>query len=168
MGIFSGFLDDRSVNLIGVEAGGKGKKVGEHAARFKGGSVGVVEGYKSYFLQDSDGQVQKTHSIAAGLDYAGIGPQLAQLHDEKRVEFVSATDQEVIEAVEVLAKTEGIIPALESAHAVAYAIKFAPTLPKDKTIAVNLSGRGDKDLFIMAKAMKDKSLGLDNFREVFL
>lgn len=158
MGIFSAFLAHRSVNLIGVEAGGKGSNVGENAVRFRNGSIGVVEGYKSYFLQDSDGQVQKTHSIAAGLDYAGIGPQLALLHDKKRVQFVSATDKEVIEAVKLLAKTEGIIPALESAHAVAYTLKLAPTLQKDKTIIVNISGRGDKDLFILAEALHDKGL----------
>ena len=156
MGIFSAFLNDKTVHLIGVEAGGKGKKIGEHASRFQGGTLGVVEGYKSYFLQDSDGQIQKTHSIAAGLDYPGVGPQLVELKEKGRVEFVSAMDNEVVEAVSVLAKTEGIIPALESAHAIAYAIKLAPSLPKDKMIVVNLSGRGDKDLFIMAKALKDK------------
>lgn len=157
MGVFDAFLKEKSVKLIGVEAGGKGKKIGENAARFEGGTVGVVEGYKSYFLQDSDGQLQKTHSISAGLDYAGVGPQLASLHDARRVQFVSVTDKEVLEAFKTLAKTEGIIPALESAHAVAYAIKLAPTLKKDKVVVVNLSGRGDKDLFIVAKAFKDKN-----------
>ncbi len=156
MGIFSGFLADSSVQLIGVEAGGKGKKVGEHASRFSGGEVGVVEGYKSYFLQDSDGQVAKTHSISAGLDYPGVGPQLAYLQETGRVQFVSATDKEVVEAVKTLAKTEGIIPALESAHAVAHAIKLAPTLSKDKIIVINVSGRGDKDLFILAKVVGDE------------
>lgn len=171
MGIFSAFLKEKEVNLIAVEAGGKGKKVGEHASRlaprssiearcevgFKGGSTGVVEGYKSYFLQDKDGQIQKTHSISAGLDYAGIGPQLAYLFETGRVQFVSVTDKEVLEAFKTLTKTEGIIPALESAHAVAYALKLAPKLAKDKVIVVNLSGRGDKDLFIVAKALKDKN-----------
>jgi len=165
MGIFSAFIKDKNVKLIGVEAGGRGDKVGEHAVRLAplrppladfAGQVGVVEGYKSFFLQDSDGQIEKTHSIAAGLDYAGIGPQLALLREEKRVVFVSASDKEVIEAVSLLAKTEGIIPALESAHAVAYAVKLAPTLGKDKVIIINLSGRGDKDIFILAKAIKDK------------
>ena len=156
MGIFSAYLNEMQVKLIGVEAGGTGKKAGEHASRFQGGKIGVVEGYKSYFLQDSDGQIQKTHSIAAGLDYPGVGPQLAYLGDTGRVEFTSVTDKETMEAVKVLALTEGIIPALESAHAVAQAIKLAPTLPKDKVIIVNLSGRGDKDLFIMAKALKDQ------------
>lgn len=156
MGIFSGFLDEKKVKLVGVEAGGKGKGVGKNAVRFDGGKVGIVEGYKSYFLQDKDGQVQKTHSISAGLDYAGIGPQLADLHDSKRVEFVSITDKEVIEAFKTLAHEEGIIPALESAHAVAQAIKLAPNMKKSEVMVVNLSGRGDKDLFIVAKAMKDK------------
>ncbi|MBI2074844.1 MAG: tryptophan synthase subunit beta [Candidatus Levybacteria bacterium] len=156
IGIFSSFLKDLSVKLIGVEAGGKGQKIGQHARRFKGGSVGVVEGYKSYFLQNKDGQIEKTHSIAAGLDYAGIGPQLANLRDQKRVEFVSVTDKEVISAVQTLARTEGIIPALESAHAVAYAIKLAPQLSQEKTIVVNISGRGDKDLFILVEQLHDK------------
>ncbi len=156
MGAFSEFLNKPSVQLIGVEPGGKGKKIGEHAAKFQGGSVGVVEGYKSYFLQDSDGQVQETHSISAGLNYAGIGPQLSYLYDTRRVEFVPVTDEEVLEAFMLLAKNEGIMPALESAHAVAYAVKLAPTLPKEKVIVVNLSGRGDKDIFILTKAFKDK------------
>lgn len=166
MGAFGDFLSDKTVKLIGVEAGGKGAKIGENATRlaprslgevgFPNGSVGVVEGYKSYFLQNSDGQIQNTHSISAGLDYPGIGPQLAELHDEGRVQFQNILDREVIEACEILARTEGIIPALESAHAVAYALKLAPTLSKNKVIVVNLSGRGDKDLFIMAKALKDE------------
>src|SRR3989344_5762507 len=145
MGIFTEFLKDKTVRLIGVEAGGKGKKIGQHASRFNGGSVGVVEGYKSYFLQDIDGQIQKTHSISAGLDYAGIGPELAYLKNQGRVGFASATDREALEAFEQLAKLEGIIPALESAHGVAQALELAPKLSKDKIIVVNLSGRGDKD-----------------------
>jgi tryptophan synthase beta chain len=156
MGAFYDFLKDTEVKLIGVEAGGKGTEIGEHAVRFPSGKVGVVEGYKSYFLQDEDGQIQKTHSISAGLDYPGIGPELSFLHDTGRVSFVSAMDTEVLNAVQTLAKTEGIIPALESAHAVAYAMKLAPTLAKSKTIVVNLSGRGDKDIFILTKAFKDK------------
>ena len=155
MGIFGEFIKEKSVNLIGVEAGGKGKKIGEHASKFNGGSIGVVEGYKSYFLQDHDGQIQKTHSISAGLDYAGIGPQLAYLRDSQRIKFTSINDQEALDAFDILAKTEGIIPALESSHAVAEAIKLAPTLTKDKFIVVNLSGRGDKDLFILAEAFRD-------------
>jgi len=156
MGAFADFLRNKEVKLVGVEAGGRGKKAGEHATRFPGGSVGVVEGYKSYFLQDSDGQLQKTHSISAGLDYPGIGPELAYLRDKGRVEFVSATDAEVLRAFQALAKNEGIIPALESAHAFAYCMKLAPTLSKDKVVVVNLSGRGDKDLFILAEAFEDK------------
>jgi len=156
MGAFTDFIREKNVQLIGVEAGGKGTKIGEHAVRFPSGKVGVVEGYKSYFLQDDDGQLQPTHSISAGLDYPGIGPELSHLHDVGRVSFVSATDNEVLTAVKKLAKTEGIIPALESAHAVSYAIKLAPTLPKNKIIVVNVSGRGDKDLFILTKAFKDK------------
>lgn len=156
MGAFTDFLKNKSVNLVAVEAGGRGKKIGEHAVRFPEGSIGVVEGYKSYFLQDRDGQLQKTHSISAGLDYPGIGPELSYLHDSKRVEFVSASDTEALDSVKLLSRREGIIPALESAHAVAHAIKLAPTLSKDKVIIVNLSGRGDKDIFILAKAFKDK------------
>ncbi|MES2087712.1 MAG: tryptophan synthase subunit beta [Patescibacteria group bacterium] len=156
MGIFNEFLADASVTLFGVEAGGRGRKVGEHASRFNGGSVGVVEGFKSFFLQDDDGQIQKTHSISAGLDYAGIGPQLAYLKEERRVEFHSATDIEVLGAFKHLARTEGIIAALESLHAVAYAIKLAPKLSKEKIIVVNVSGRGDKDLFILTEALNDQ------------
>lgn len=156
MGAFYDFIKDESVKLVGVEAGGKGNEIGENAVRFPLGKVGVVEGYKSYFLQDEDGQIQKTHSISAGLDYPGIGPELSYLHDTGRVEFVNATDQEALHAVQTLAKEEGMIPALESAHAVAYAMKLAPTLHKDKSIVVNLSGRGDKDIFILTKAFKDK------------
>ncbi|MBI2011549.1 tryptophan synthase subunit beta [Candidatus Daviesbacteria bacterium] len=157
MGIFYDFIKEKEVNLIGVEAGGVGDKIGEHSARFKGGSIGVVEGFKSYFLQDKDGQLQKTHSISAGLDYAGVGPELAYLQETKRVQFQSITDQEALNAFDLLARVEGIIPALESAHALAFAIKIAPRLEKQKIIVVNLSGRGDKDLFIVAKAFKDKT-----------
>ncbi|MBI5122549.1 tryptophan synthase subunit beta [Candidatus Roizmanbacteria bacterium] len=156
IGAFHTFIRNPAVQLIGIEAGGKGEKIGENAIRFGNGSVGVVEGYKSYFLQDSDGNIEKTHSISAGLDYAGVGPEIAFLRDKKRIKFFSATDKEVLSAVQTLAKTEGIIPALESAHAVAYALKLAPTLSKEKIIVVNLSGRGDKDLFILTKAFKDK------------
>ncbi|MBU1298100.1 MAG: tryptophan synthase subunit beta [Bacteroidetes bacterium] len=157
IGVFYDFINERAVNLIGVEAGGKGKKIGQHATRFNGGSIGVVEGYKSYFLQDGDGQIQKTHSIAAGLDYAGIGPELAYLREKGRIKFTSATDCEALKAFETLVKLEGIVPALESAHAIAEAIKLAPNLKKDNIIVVNLSGRGDKDLFIVAKAFKNKA-----------
>jgi tryptophan synthase beta chain len=155
IGIFNEFLAEPGVSLIGVEAGGRGPRAGDHAARFAGGRLGVVEGYKSYFLQDEDGQIQETHSISAGLDYAGIGPQLAWLKDHGRVSFVSAADDEVIAAFKLLARKEGILGALESLHAVAHAIRIAPGLRRDQTIVVNLSGRGDKDIFIIADALQD-------------
>ncbi len=157
IGIFSAFLADKRVKLLGVEAGGSGNKIGQHAMRFRGGSIGVVEGYKSYFLQDSDGQIQKTHSIAAGLDYPGISPEFAQLKAQGRVDFTSVSDKETLRAFQLLAQTEGIIPALESAHAVAEVIKLAPKLKPDQIIVVNISGRGDKDLFIVAKELHDKN-----------
>ncbi|OGY93170.1 MAG: tryptophan synthase subunit beta [Candidatus Komeilibacteria bacterium RIFCSPLOWO2_02_FULL_48_11] len=159
IGLFNDFFEDKEVMMIAVEAGGRGvDKPGEHAARFQtGGAVGVVEGYKSYFLQNEDGQIQSTHSISAGLDYAGIGPEHALLHDQKRVQYTFATDKEVLVAFQTLARTEGIFPALESAHAVAEVIKLAPTLAPDKIIVVNISGRGDKDVFIVAKALGDKA-----------
>jgi tryptophan synthase beta chain len=160
MGAFYTFLDDISVKLIGVEAGGTGRELGKHAARFPGAAVGVLEGYKSYFLQDADGNTAATSSIAAGLDYIGISPELAQLADSGRVQFERATDDEALAAVQLLARTEGIIPALESAHAVAYAVQLAKILPKDQTIVVNVSGRGDKDLFTLAK-----HFSRDSFRE---
>lgn len=158
IGIFNTYLEDKRVKLIGVEAGGMGiNKIGKHAARLqKNPKIGVVEGYKSYFLQDGDGQLQNTHSISAGLDYAGIGPEHALLFGEKRVDYQCATDKEVITAFKLLAKKEGIIAALESCHAVAYAIKLAKKLDKKKNVIVNLSGRGDKDIFIVAKALKDE------------
>lgn len=157
MGLFTPFLADQNVKLIGVEAGGKGKKLGQHAARFRGGKVGVVEGYKSYFLQTKEGQIAPTHSISAGLDYPGIGPELAMLHDNQRITFTSATDQEALAAYQLLAKTEGIFPALESAHAVAEGIKRAATMRPDQLLVINISGRGDKDLFIVARELNDKS-----------
>ncbi len=160
MGLFYEFLDDENVKMIGVEAGGKGIKEKQHAARFAGGEVGIVEGFKSYFLQNSDGQIMETHSISAGLDYSGIGPQLAYLHDIGRVKFTYALDEGVIKAYKMLAENEGVFAALESAHAVAEVIKLAPKLGKDKTIVFNCSGRGDKDLFIVTKKLKDR-----NFRE---
>ncbi len=151
LGAFYDFLEDASVQLIGVEAGGTGKKLGQHATRFPGATVGIVEGYKSYFLQDSDGNTAATSTIAAGIDYIGIGPELAELADRGRVKFERATDSEALEAVRLLARSEGIIPALESAHAVAHGVKLAKTLPADQTIVINVSGRGDKDLFTLAK-----------------
>ena len=159
MGIFSGFLGNRGVELVAVEAGGRGDSVGEHSSRIASGSVGVVEGFKSVFLQDDDGQIQDTHSIAAGLDYAGLGPELAFLHSKGRVRFEKASDSEALDAFRMLSRYEGIFPALESAHAIAYAIRAAPTMGPDKTIVVNVSGRGDKDLFIVAGASRDKGFG---------
>lgn len=156
MGVFSEFISDTAVQLVGVEAGGRGKGIGQNAVRFDKKTVGVIEGYKSYFLQDGDGQILPTHSISAGLDYPGVGPELAKLFDDNRLSMTSSTDTEALNAYQVLAKTEGIIPALESAHAVAHAIKIAPKLSKDKVIVVNLSGRGDKDLFIVAKELRDE------------
>jgi tryptophan synthase beta chain len=158
IGIFNSFLDNDKVSLIGVEAGGKGiENFGQHAARLQTQpQKGVIEGYKSYFLQDEDGQVQNTHSISAGLDYAGIGPQHAYLYQQGRVKYEYVTDKEVLEAFGILASEEGIIPALESTHAIAYTLKLAAKLPKDKSIVVNLSGRGDKDIFIVAQALEDK------------
>lgn len=155
IGAFAEFVDHPTVRLIGVEAGGTGDNPGKHARRFLEGSTGVVEGYKSIFLQNEDGQLQSTHSISAGLDYPGVGPELAYLQRQKRIRFTYARDAEVIEAFDLVAKTEGILPALESSHALAHVIKLAPTLTKDKIIVVNVSGRGDKDIFILAEAFKD-------------
>ncbi|MDQ3193916.1 MAG: tryptophan synthase subunit beta [Bacteroidota bacterium] len=159
IGIFYKFLKNKNVKLIAVEAGGKGINDGEHSMSFKG-SVGVVEGYKSYFLQDEDGQIQQTYSIAAGMDYPGIGPELSYLKDKGRIEADAVSDDEVINAFKLICKTEGIIPALESAHAIAKAIILAPKLKKNKIIVVNISGRGDKDIFILADKLKDKNFFL--------
>lgn len=156
MGLFRDFLDDE-VKMIAVEAGGKGVDGDQHAARFQGGRVGVVEGFKSYFLQDEDGQIKETHSISAGLDYSGVGPQLAYLQDIGRVEFRYALDDEVMAAYKMLAKSEGIFAAMESSHAIAEVIKLAPGLGADKKIVVNCSGRGDKDLFIVTEALEDQA-----------
>lgn len=151
MGLFYDFIPEKSVRLIGVEAGGKGTDTPQNAATITNGTVGVFHGMKSYFLQDSDGQIAPVYSISAGLDYPGVGPEHAYLHDTGRAEYVSATDKEAVDAFCYLSRVEGIIPAIESAHAVAYAIKLAPTLPKDKVIVVNLSGRGDKDVAAIAR-----------------
>jgi tryptophan synthase beta chain len=147
IGIFHAFLPDESVNLIGVEAGGRGLKLGEHAARFAGGSPGVLQGAYSYLLQDEDGQIASTHSVSAGLDYALVGPEHAWLHDQRRAEYVPASDAEALEAARTLSRTEGLIPALESAHAVSEAIRRAPQA-SGRIFIVNLSGRGDKDIDI--------------------
>src|SRR6478736_3470649 len=146
MGLFYPFLDDSSVKMVGVEAGGEGIQTGKHAARFQGGSLGVLQGTRSYLLQDEYGQVQLTHSVSAGLDYAAVGPEHAWLRDKNRVEYTYATDDKALEAFLKLARLEGIIPALESAHAVAEVIQRAPKMRKDELVIVNLSGRGDKDV----------------------
>jgi tryptophan synthase beta chain len=146
MGLFYPFLGDEGVKMVGVEAGGEGIQAGKHAARFQGGSLGVLQGTRSFLLQDEFGQIQLTHSVSAGLDYAAVGPEHAWLRDKKRVEYTYATDDKALEAFTKLARLEGIIPALESAHAIAEVIHCAPGMPKDKLIIVNLSGRGDKDV----------------------
>jgi len=149
IGIFYDFIKDKKVELIGVEAGGRGEALGEHAARFRGGSPGVLQGTYSYVLQDKSGQIAATHSVSAGLDYPSIGPEHARLHDTGRAEYVPASDAEALEATTLLARTEGIIPALESAHAVAEVIKRAPKMKKSEVVIVNISGRGDKDVGIL-------------------
>jgi tryptophan synthase beta chain len=140
--------------LIGVEAGGRGSNLGAHAARFRGGSPGVLQGTYSYVLQDEAGQIALTHSVSAGLDYPSIGPEHAALHDAGRAEYVAASDEEALQACTTLARAEGIIPALESAHAVAECMKRAPRMKKDELLIVNISGRGDKDMGILVKELK--------------
>jgi tryptophan synthase beta chain len=149
IGIFHEFIPDAKVQLIGVEAGGRGRNLGDHAARFRGGSPGVLQGTYSYLLQDSDGQIIPTHSVSAGLDYPAIGPEHAMLADNGRAEYVAASDQEALAATSLLARSEGIIPALESAHAIAECVKRASKMKKSDVIVVNVSGRGDKDIGIM-------------------
>lgn len=146
IGLFFDFLEDTDVKLVGVEAGGRGITQGEHAARFEGGKVGVLQGSKTFILQNPEGQIELTHSVSAGLDYAAIGPEHAFYHDRGRIDYAYATDDDVMEAFQVLSRKEGIIPALESTHALAYAIKRAPQMSKDQVMIVNLSGRGDKDV----------------------
>ena len=151
MGIFHPFLDDPGVKLYGVEAAGRGLDSGAHAAAINGGSPGVLHGNKTYLLQNRDGQITEAHSISAGLDYPGIGPEHSWLHDIGRVDYVAATDSEALEAFQLCCKLEGIIPALETAHGLAYIAKLAPTMKPDETIVLNLSGRGDKDIFTVAQ-----------------
>jgi tryptophan synthase beta chain len=151
LGLFHEFLGDAGVRMYGVEAGGYGIERGRHAARFAGGSLGVLQGCKTFVLQDEDGQIESTHSVSAGLDYAAVGPEHAYYHDAGRIEYPYAVDEEALEAFDLLSRLEGIIPALESAHAVAYCLKLAPTLAKDRVVIVNLSGRGDKDVMQVAK-----------------
>jgi tryptophan synthase beta chain len=154
IGIFHEFIGEKKVQLIGVEAGGRGGKLGDHAARFRGGLPGVLQGTYSYVLQDEAGQIATTHSVSAGLDYPSIGPEHAWLADSKRAEYVSASDAEALDACKLLAQTEGIIPALESAHAVAEVLKRAPQMKKSDVVVVNISGRGDKDIGILRDSLK--------------
>jgi tryptophan synthase beta chain len=166
MGIFHEFVrrNDESVRLIGVEAGGRGSALGEHAARFQGGSPGVLQGTYSYLLQDEAGQIASTHSVSAGLDYAGVGPEHAWLRDLGRAEYTAANDQEALAACVLLARTEGIIPALESAHAVAHALKVAPGMEKSDVLLINISGRGDKDMGILQEELGTSALGADTHK----
>jgi tryptophan synthase beta chain len=157
LGIFSGFLADPAVELVGVEAGGRGLETGQHAARLASpdSSVGVAQGYRTYFLQDADGQMRETHSVAAGLDYVGVSPILADLREQGRVRFAAATDDEVVRALQLVVRREGLIPALESAHAFAQAFREVGELSRDDIVIINQSGRGDKDIFTVADAMND-------------
>lgn len=158
IGFFDPFIETQRPPLVGVEAGGRGNGPGEHASRMQGkGDTGIVQGYKSYFLMDQDGQLSTTHSISAGLDYPGIGPQLAYLGDQGRISFTTASDDEALDALKTFARNEGIIFALESAHGGAQALKLAAASPPDKAVVVNMSGRGDKDIFISAKALQKDS-----------
>jgi tryptophan synthase beta chain len=155
IGAFYEFIPDKNVRLIGVEAGGRGTGLGEHAVRFNGGgSPGVLQGTFSYVLQDEAGQIALTHSVSAGLDYASVGPEHAALYESGRAEYVSASDAEALDATVRLARTEGIIPALESAHAVAEALRLAPKLGRHEILVINLSGRGDKDIGILSRELK--------------
>jgi len=156
IGIFDGFIDDRGVRLIGVEAGGEGIRPGRHAARFAGGGLGILQGTKTWVLQDAHGNIEPTHSISAGLDYAAVGPEHAWLREQGRTEYAYATDNEALSAFVRLARLEGILPALESSHAVAHAMRVAGELGNEAIILVNLSGRGDKDLATVQKTMTEQ------------
>lgn len=156
IGLFYDFIDNLEVKIYGVEAAGKGLETKEHASSIAKGEIAVLHGNKTYFLQNEDGQIQNAHSISAGLDYPGIGPEHAYLHEINRINYVSATDNEALDAFQILCKMEGIIPALESSHAIAFALKLAKEMKKDKNIIINLSGRGDKDIATVAKAIGDK------------
>ena len=153
IGIFHPFLDDRQVEIIGVEAGGRGLEGIEHCASMSAGKPGVLHGNRTYLLQNADGQITEAHSISAGLDYPGIGPEHVWLHEQGRVNYVSATDKEALDAFQMCCRTEGIIPALESSHALAHVIRMAPTLPREHICVMNMSGRGDKDIFTVADAL---------------
>ncbi|HLC40089.1 MAG TPA: tryptophan synthase subunit beta [Methylomirabilota bacterium] len=159
LGLFSPFLSDHDVRMVGVEAGGLGLASGQHGAPLNAGSPGVLHGSYSYLLQDADGQVMAAHSISAGLDYPGVGPEHSWLKEQGRVEYVSITDEEALEAFQLLARMEGIMPALESAHAIAYAAKIAPKLPRNQKMIVCLSGRGDKDLQVVSQALERRGSG---------
>src|SRR4029077_15514306 len=152
-GIFHAYIGNPDVRLVGVEAAGEGIATGRHAASLCAGRPGVLHGNRTYLLQDANGQIIETHSIAAGLDYPGVGPEHAWLKDTGRAQYVAVTDAEALAALKLMSETEGIIPALESAHAVAYAAKLAPTIPREQVIVVNLSGRGDKDMQTVAQAL---------------
>jgi tryptophan synthase beta chain len=156
IGLFWPFLTDASVEMIGIEAGGRGIRTGEHAARFQGGQLGVLQGTKTFLLADDDGQIQLTHSVSAGLDYAAIGPEHAYLREQGRINYDFATDDEALHAFQQLSRIEGIIPALESSHAIAHLLKVAPRLPREKIIVANLSGRGDKDVAQAAEYLLGK------------
>ncbi len=153
IGLFHPFLDDRDVRIIGVEAGGEGVETGRHAASLSAGAPGVLHGNRTYLLQDDDGQITDAHSISAGLDYPGIGPEHAWLHEQGRVEYVSVTDDEALDAFQLCSRLEGIIPALEPAHALAHVVKIAPELPADHILVMNMCGRGDKDIFAVAEKL---------------
>jgi tryptophan synthase beta chain len=153
IGIFHPFVDDGDVRLVGVEAAGKGLDTGKHAATLSAGIIGMLHGAKSYVLQDTNGQIMETYSISAGLDYPGVGPEHSYLKDSGRAAYVAVDDREALEGFQLLCRMEGIAPALESAHAIAYALKLAPSRPKDEIIVVSLSGRGDKDMGIVAGAL---------------
>jgi len=156
IGLFHNFLDDTQVQMIGVEAGGRGTSLGEHAARFSGGRKGVLQGTLSYVLQDENGQIAGTHSVSAGLDYPAVGPEHSYLHDSGRVRYTAVSDGLALEAFQLLSRKEGIIPALESSHALAELIRIAPELEKETVVIVNLSGRGDKDVNQVAEILDKK------------
>jgi tryptophan synthase beta chain len=156
MGLFFPFLDDKDVAMVGVEAAGKGLDSGEHAAALSRGRAGVLHGNRTYLLQDREGQIQEAHSISAGLDYPGVGPEHSWLHELGRVQYVAATDDEALEAFQLCSRLEGIIPALEPAHALSHVFKLAPTLPADRIVLMNLCGRGDKDIFTVARHLGER------------
>jgi tryptophan synthase beta chain len=157
MGLFHAFLDEPSIEIYGVEAAGHGLEFGQHAASIAGGKPGVLHGNRTYLLMNEDGQINEAHSISAGLDYPGIGPEHSWLHDVGRITFLSATDDEALSAFQLLSKLEGIIPALEPAHAIAKVLQLAPKKPKDHLMVINLSGRGDKDLDSVARHLGSKA-----------